>query len=160
MKAFVRRLAVALLGLTGAAASFAAQAQPDACHGAPSAERVIVSVDSIRNGRGFVVANVYGSDSERFLADSGRIAVWREPARPGSTDICFYAPTPGFYAVVVFHDANANGRLDLGFFDMPKEAYGFSNNFQPILHAPSLDQVKFRVGPGDTRLHIRLHYPP
>ena len=61
--------------------------------------------------------------------------------------------------MVVFHDANANGRLDLGFVGIPIEGYGFSNNVRPVLRAPSFESVAFQAVAGDTRLHIRLRYP-
>jgi uncharacterized protein (DUF2141 family) len=58
----------------------------------------------------------------------------------------------------MFQDANANGDLDLGPLG-PKEGYGFSNNVRPILSAPSLQSALVSVGPGDTRISIRLRYP-
>ena len=161
MKPSVPRLALAaLLGMVAATHPLAATAQPDDCHGAPSAWRILLSVDNVRSNHGFVVANVYGDDPQRFLADNGRLSVWRDPAQRGTTPICFYVKAPGDYAVVAFHDANANGKLDLNFLGLPTEGYGFSNNVRPIMHAPPLQGVKFRVAAGDTRLHIRLRYPP
>jgi uncharacterized protein (DUF2141 family) len=60
---------------------------------------------------------------------------------------------------VMFQDANSNGDLDLGPFG-PREGYGFSNNVRPFLSAPSLASALFAVGAGDTRISIRLRYPP
>lgn len=34
----------------------------------------------------------------------------------------------GEYAIAVYHDKNANGKLDTNFLGIPKERYGFSNN--------------------------------
>jgi uncharacterized protein (DUF2141 family) len=59
----------------------------------------------------------------------------------------------------MFHDANADGELNVGAFG-PKEGYGFSNNVRPFLTAPSLASALFPVAAGDTRVTIRLHYPP
>lgn len=159
MTALLQRLAVAFCAAALAAAPFAASAQNPDCHGTPSPSRVIVSTEGVRNARGLIVASVFGTDRGRFLTKTGAIFVWRDPARPGETVQCFYLPAPGDYALVVFHDANANGKLDLGLFGIPIEGFGFSNNFRPLIHAPSFDEVKFTASAGDTRLRIRLRYP-
>jgi uncharacterized protein (DUF2141 family) len=47
----------------------------------------------------------------------------------------------GQYAVSVFHDKNANAKLDIGLFG-PVERYGFSNGARGILGPPSFDKAK------------------
>ncbi|HZZ87974.1 MAG TPA: DUF2141 domain-containing protein [Caulobacteraceae bacterium] len=129
------------------------------CHGAPTPYRLLVTTQGVRTNHGYVVLNLYGADKRRWLADKGWLNVVRDPAIPGDQTICLYLPTPGLYAVVMFQDSNANGDLDLGPLG-PKEGYGFSNNVRPFLSAPSLDSALFPVSAGDTRLSIRLRYPP
>jgi len=159
MRAYLQRLPAALAGIVLAVVALGARAQSPACHGAPSAQRVLISVEGVRSTQGFVVASIFGADRSRFLKDDGAIFVFRDPAQRGVTPLCFFLPAPGDYAVVVFHDANANGRLDLGFVGIPIEVYGFSNNVRPVLRAPSFESVAFQAVAGDTRLHIRLRYP-
>lgn len=158
MRSLSKRLAAVAAG--GLIAGFAGQAAAETqdCHGEPSPNRLYITVDGVKSDHGFVVANVYGADKRRFLADNGWLYVWRDPAQAGDETLCMYLPEPGSYAVVVFHDANANGELDMGAFG-PREGYGFSNNVRPVLSAPSLRSVSFAVAEGVTRLHIRLRYP-
>jgi uncharacterized protein (DUF2141 family) len=138
----------------------AASAHADSpCHGTPSNVRLIVQVPNLRSNHGFLVANIYGPDKKRFLADNGWLYVWRDPAVRGPEAMCMYLPAPGDYALVMFHDANANGDLDQGLFGIPLEGYGFSNNVSPFLAPPSLRSATVHVGVGDTRLQIRLRYP-
>ena len=158
MDVFLGRLVGALAGVCVTVAATSADAAPD-CQGAPSAAKLIIEVEGVRNARGFVVGNLYGPVHSRFLADNGWITVWREPARPSVTSICTFLPAPGAYEVVVFHDANANGDLDQGPFGIPLEGYGFSNNVRPFLRPPSLAAARFNAAAGDTILRIRLHYP-
>ena len=129
------------------------------CHGAPTPYKLYVTTEGVRTNRGYLVANLYGADKRRWLADNGWLAVWRDPAMPGDETMCLYLPAPGRYAVVMFHDANADGRLNLGPLG-PKEGYGFSNNVRPILSAPPLRSALFDAGLGDTTVTIRLRYPP
>jgi uncharacterized protein (DUF2141 family) len=147
------------LALAWVAAGYGVGAEAQGCHGTPSNVRVLIDVQGVRSDHGFVVANLYGPDKRRFLEDNGWLDVWRDPARPGSQTMCLYMPGPGYYALVMFHDANANGVLDQGPFGIPLEGLGFSNNVRPFLMAPSLRSASFYAGPGDTRLQIRLHYP-
>jgi len=137
-----------------------AMAQPRPCHGAPTPYRLLIVTESLRNDHGYLVANLYGTDRRRWLADNGWLAVWRDPAQRGPQLFCLYLPAPGRYAVVMFHDANGNGVLDQGPLGIPTEGFGFSNNVIPLLMAPSLSSALFTAGPGDTRISIRLHYPP
>jgi len=66
---------------------------------------------------------------------------------------------PDAYELVVYQDANANGRIDKDFRGRPKEHYDLSNNVRPVLHKPSLESTRLTAGPGDTLLHIRLLRP-
>jgi uncharacterized protein (DUF2141 family) len=135
-----------------------ASAETPPCHGAPTAYRLLVTAQGVKNNHGNLVVNLYGDDKRRWLADDGELAIWRDPATPGDQTICFYVPAAGKYALVVYHDANANGDLDVGPLG-PKEGYGFSNNLRPILRAPPLSAALFPVSGPETHVTIRLRYP-
>ena len=45
------------------------------------------------------------------------------------------------YAIIVFQDLNKNEKLDKGWFGIPKEPYGFSNNPSTKKGAPSFGEV-------------------
>lgn len=51
----------------------------------------------------------------------------------------------GIYAVAVYQDINENKQLDKGWFSIPKEPYGLSNNYRPHFSAPSFNDCKFKV---------------
>ena len=141
--------------LAGAAA---ASVETLPCHGTPTPFRLLVTTQGVKTNHGYLVANLYGPDRHRWLADNGWLNVWRDPAIPGEETMCLYLPGPGRYALVMFHDANADGELNLGPFG-PKEGYGFSNNVRPFLAPPLLSSALFPVTAGDTHVTIRLHYP-
>nr|WP_293845807.1 DUF2141 domain-containing protein [uncultured Arsenicibacter sp.] len=63
---------------------------------------------------------------------------------------------PGEYAVAVYHDVNDNGKLDKKLFGIPKEPYGFSNNYRPVVSAPSFKDCQVSVGTGETSVSIKL----
>ena len=63
----------------------------------------------------------------------------------------------GRYAVMIFHDENANHRLDkmLG---VPREGFGFSRD--PVIRfgAPHFDKVVIPLGGGINRAEVHLQY--
>jgi uncharacterized protein (DUF2141 family) len=61
----------------------------------------------------------------------------------------------GECAVAVYQDLNENNVLDKGWFSIPKEPYGLSNNFRPTFSAPTFDDCKFKLT-GQTIITITL----
>jgi hypothetical protein len=66
---------------------------------------------------------------------------------------------PGRYAVIAFHDENDNGRLDESPWGVPTEGYGFSNDAQGFLAAPSFEAAGVMLDAGDSAVTISLIYP-
>jgi uncharacterized protein (DUF2141 family) len=158
-----RRLALALcLTVLAFPALPRAEAAPPGagdCQGDPSTVRLTVQVDGVRSSDGLMAVTLYPDDPKRFLARHGSLKVFRASARAGATNVCLYLPGPGYYAVAVYHDANANRHLDrAGLF--PKEGSGLSNN-PPVdlLHFPTLKASRFATHAGDNRIEVALHYP-
>jgi uncharacterized protein (DUF2141 family) len=78
------------------------------------------------------------------------------PIANGQARIHFAGLSPGTYGISVFHDENANGKLDT-FLGIPKEGYGFSRNppFRP--RAPRFSEVQLAVSGAMTE-SITLRY--
>ena len=74
----------------------------------------------------------------------------------GSFTTRFVALPAGEYAVVVVHDANDNGQLDLGFLDFGGEDYAYSNQVKPWFGRPDFDEVKFTVADSEVVIEIDL----
>ncbi len=60
----------------------------------------------------------------------------------------------GEYAIAVFHDVNSNEKLDKNMFGVPKEPYGFSQNFKPKFSAPVFNDCKFTFNESNNSLSI------
>ncbi|WP_395622069.1 DUF2141 domain-containing protein [Sphingomonas daechungensis] len=63
----------------------------------------------------------------------------------------------GRYALSVFHDENANQKLDT-LVGIPKEGFGFSRN--PVIRfgPPRFDKVSIELPSGFTRTSVRMQY--
>ncbi len=94
-----------------------------------------------------------------LMPDSGRLIGTSLRARRGSQSTVFTQLPPGRYAVIIVHDENDNGRLDKDFMGVPTEGYGFGNDAQGFLSAPSFDAAAITVGTGNTSASINLLYP-
>lgn len=49
----------------------------------------------------------------------------------------------GEYAIAAFQDVNANGVIGKNLIGIPKEPYGFSNNYKPTIKAPRFSDCRF-----------------
>lgn len=115
-----------------------------------------VDVDGLRNSRGLIQACLT-QDRAKFPDCGADPRAIRQTVPATSGRVVFAGVTPGEYAVTLFHDENANNRLDT-IFGIPREGFGFSRN--PIIRfgAPRYDKVVIELAPGFTRLRVRLQY--
>ncbi len=150
-----RRNRIGLLPATWfAAAALVATAPAAACE----APFVKVSVNGVRNDTGLVAALIYDDNPDNFLKNGRKLHRVREQAKKGRTEVCLPSPPPGEYAVAVFHDENANKRLDQGFLGIPEEGYGFSNNPGFTFGVPDMEDILFEINGDQTEIEVDLRY--
>lgn len=49
------------------------------------------------------------------------------------------------YAVSIYHDINSDKECNLNFLGIPKEPYGFSQNFKPKFSKPTFEECKIEL---------------
>lgn len=137
----------------------AAPAAAQTCEGAHAAgtTRLVVTTTNLRNARGEVAVTVYPDDRRRFLASGGKLARVRARAIAPVTRACFWLK-PGYYAVAVYHDENADRDFNRTLF-APKEGYGFSNDAPATFALPSFKATRFALAPGGSEIRVRTRYP-
>jgi uncharacterized protein (DUF2141 family) len=146
---------IAVFGLMAAGLAAPLASHAEECEGAPTANKLSIVIEGVRSNQGQMTASLYPDDKTAFLAKNGALKVWRVAAEAPSTTMCIWLKAPGTYGIAVYHDANANGRLDLGMLG-PSEDYGFSRNPRILFSKPSLASVRFPTTGAETTLHIRL----
>jgi uncharacterized protein (DUF2141 family) len=129
------------------------------CTGRPSDTKLFVRVDGVRSSAGLMAVTLYANNPRKFLAKHGSLYVGRSPARQGVTETCIFVPGPGIYAVAVYHDADANRKLNRSFIGYPTEGFGFSNNPNTFMGIPSFGSVRFAVRSSGQKISLRLRYP-
>jgi len=81
------------------------------------------------------------------------------PIRKATATCVFENVTPGPAAVSVYHDANANKKLDLRFGVIPRESIAASNNPKARLGPPKFEAARFLVGEWPIALTVTLQQP-
>ncbi len=122
-------------------------------------ESVRVQIHGVRNTNGDIACAIFNA-AEGYPEESTKAYKFIRMASPGNSAICqFHDIPPGTYAVAVFHDENANGKLDKNFLGIPREGYGASNNVRPKMSAPAFKDAAFSVkAGGTTTLNIDMGY--
>ena len=115
-----------------------------------------VHITGVRNDRGVIYACLT-RDAEHFLHCNGDKAALTQAVPGSARDIEFRGVPPGRYALAIFHDQNANRKLDT-FMGIPKEGFGFSRNPGIGFGAPSFDKVSIELAPGLARTSVRMQY--
>jgi len=115
-----------------------------------------VEVEKLRNGRGLVHACLT-RDPAHFPDCRGDPTAFKQTISAKASELRFTGYTPGFYALTLFHDENANDRLDT-LLGVPREGFGFSRNPVIRISAPSFDKVRIDLEPGVTTTPVRMQY--
>nr|TFG55532.1 MAG: DUF2141 domain-containing protein [Hyphomicrobiales bacterium] len=106
--------------------------------------------------QGILAVELYGDDPSTFLKRAGLLHRIRVPAEDDQQTVCFDAPSPGRYAVVTYHDVDADRRFDRRFL-LPAEPFGLSNNPPLKLRMPRFEDSAFEVGEQGTVISIDLN---
>jgi uncharacterized protein (DUF2141 family) len=139
-------------------AGTAAPASEPAANPPPGA-RLTIRVTGLRSSRGNVCIGLY-KDARGFPNDPERaLAQEVVPVGAGkSASVVMTGLTPGVYAVTLLHDENKNNKLDTGWFGIPKEGYGASNNPRVRFKPPRFDAARFPLDGGDKTIEIKVRY--
>jgi uncharacterized protein (DUF2141 family) len=145
----LRFLAGLLLGLADGRAALAEPAP---------ANLVEVEIVGLRSSQGQVLCSLFSS-AQGFPGERDRAsALARSTISDGRALCAFSGPVPSTYAVALFHDENANGKLDRGFLGIPLEGVGASNDAPARFGPPEFDAASFRFSGGRLDLKITVHY--
>lgn len=139
---------LAALSLLGAATAGAAPA---------AGADLQVQLSGVRSAKGLVHLCL-SANPQRFLdCKSDPTAVTRTVPAAGVGRIDLGAVKPGTYALLVVHDENRNGKLDM-MMGIPREGFGFSNNPAMKPRAPKWDEIRFTMPAAPAVQQVRVRY--
>ncbi len=156
-----------LLIVAAAAAVSAAQPVPDygiaegMCRPHETGPAIVATAEGLKDRTGTLRLELYSPVEGEFLADDRDLVrdgkVFRRstltvPAS-GPVDLCIRAPHAGHWALALIHD-----RAGAKKFKLSTDGIGFSANPHLGLSKPKAEAAEIAVGPGVTRIGIRLNY--
>lgn len=116
--------------------------------------RLIVNLLGVRTATGDLRASLY-RDADSFRKEDKAVAIVAQPATQGATRLVFDDLPPGRYAVMAYHDENADRKLNLRFGMFPAEGYGLSNN-PTVIGPPRFPDSAFDLTAPETTIDIKL----
>ncbi|MEJ7808095.1 MAG: DUF2141 domain-containing protein [Telluria sp.] len=101
-----------------------------------------ILVDDVKAATGTIMVAVFNSEGTFLRAPAKGGGA---PAAPNGTTVVIKDLPEGDYAFAVYHDANANGKMDKNLLGIPTEDYAFSNNAMGKMGPPSYTSAKFTL---------------
>lgn len=112
-----------------------------------------LKVENVKEPVGDLRVGVYAS------ADEYRKTAIKEVKASASGDpVAIRIPglAAGDYAIAIYHDRNANQKLDSNLLGIPKEPYGFSGNGRNLTGPATWEQARFSLPPDGGAVTVRL----
>lgn len=131
------------------------------CHAHEAGPTIVATAAGLKDRTGTLRLELYSPVEGEFLADDrdlvrdGKVfrrSVLAVPAA-GPVELCIRVPKPGEWALALIHDRAGSKK-----FKLSSDGIGFSDNPHLGLTKPKAEVAKIAVGPGVTRISIRLNY--
>ena len=121
--------------------------------GLAGAADLTIQVDDVKAATGSVLVAVFNSEGTflKAAAKSGGA-----PATLNGTTVVIGDLPEGDYAFAVYHDANANGKMDSNLVGIPTEDYAFSNNAAGNMGPPTFDAARFSLPAAGAALTVSV----
>jgi uncharacterized protein (DUF2141 family) len=119
----------------------------------------VVDLVGLKSDAGQVLAALFRS-SAGFPQQPQRAEQRRSAKIRGRrVELAFDAVPPGPFAVSLFHDEDANGKMKTGMFGIPSEGYGFTRDAKGSFGPPDFEDARMQLSAGETKkVTIHLNY--
>ncbi|MDP5239306.1 DUF2141 domain-containing protein [Uliginosibacterium sp. 31-16] len=115
-----------------------------------------VELAGVRNATGKLRLSLYRAE-DAFRKEAQAFRVLAVLAQPGKALLRFEDLPAGRYALMAYHDENANDKLDLRLGMFPLEGYGLSNN-PKVFGPPAFADSAFDQPATGGRISVQLKY--
>lgn len=118
--------------------------------------KLTVTVKEIRDATGNVRISLY-NEADGFRKEDRALKLAIIPAVRGDATVEFAGLPPGRYALMAYHDENADGKLNLRLGMFPTEGYALSNA-PKVMGPPKFADSAFEVTVPETAATLNLAY--
>ena len=113
-----------------------------------------VTVTNVKTLKGTVEIGIF-NNANTFLEKGKEYKVNSKVVTNNTVEFTFKDVPKGDYAISIYHDVNADKECNMNFIGIPKEPYGFSNNFRPKFAKPTFNDCKIELST-DKSITIKL----
>jgi len=114
-----------------------------------------VNITGINSIKGNVYVYLYTSEESFPIEISEANSFKKAEVVSNSVTVIFENLKPGIYAVSVYQDIDANGKINKNFLGIPKEPVGVSNNAKGFMGPPKYEDAKFNLN-SNKAIEIKL----
>ena len=122
---------------------------------ATEANTLTIRVTNLRNTKGRVHVDL--CTQATFLKDGCPFSA-SAPAQAPVTVVVVKGVAPGHYAAQLFHDENANDKMDRALFGIPKEGFAFSRDAPIRMSPPKWAEAEFGYAGGGQAMQVKMRY--
>lgn len=117
-----------------------------------------IELENLRNLKGTVSIVLFNSP-EGFPEEDDKAYKWQSIDLGNDAPVFRFENLPaGEYAYAILHDENEDGKMKKNIVGIPKEGFGFSNNYRPRVKNPSFEDASFQLKKGENRQVIEMVY--
>lgn len=121
-----------------------------------STGNLIVNISGFPSSDGFAMVALNNSDESYKGGENEAIAKTKTRVVDQKVQVIFTNLPYGNYGVSLYHDENANGKMDKNAMGIPKEGYGFSNNAKGFFGKPKYKDIMFQLNSAEMQITIKL----
>jgi uncharacterized protein (DUF2141 family) len=115
-----------------------------------------LTVKNVKSAKGLITVDLHDDNPDKWLKKGGRVGRVRVPAQQGETMICIPVDQAGTYAFALYHDKDANLKLNKNWIGLPSEPFGVSNDAPIRLGPPSHKDAALQVTGPHTPASVTL----
>lgn len=124
--------------------------------GSLHAADLALEITPVRSDKGTINISLY-HQPDGFKDEAKAFLQARLPAKTGALHHVFTGLPAGRYAVIAYHDENADGKMNRRFGMIPEEGYGVSNNPE-LFGPPKFDACAIDLKDSGSSQTIKLKY--
>ena len=118
---------------------------------------LVIEIERIKPIKGEVLIALFNNEEGFPFLTSKAIQLLKVVPNQGKAQCIVKALPFGRYAIALFHDSNADGKLNTNLIGIPKEGYGVSNNAYNTFSAPRYKDALFELKANSTQ-RINMKY--
>lgn len=115
-----------------------------------------LTVTNINKVKGEIIIGIFNNENS-FLKENNEFKKYQIIINNFTEKYIITNLPKGKYAISLYHDENSDKECNLNFLGIPQEGYGFSNNYKPLLSAPSFEDCVIDLQ-NNTSTIIKLIY--